>query len=137
MNALNKEQAVALVLSAAPEFRPVLESFRAEWADEALGLCSEFSELSDFVIAKLHSGATEGLQVLFEAVERLMVEGDEEVKDAAATCFLENLMNATPDRISPAAFVPLLGAESRVFCRSWDEFCGLRTPGLWPDESGQ
>jgi hypothetical protein len=130
MNALNKGHALDLVLSAAPEFRPMLESFRAEWGDEVPGLCSEFSELSDFVIAKLQSGATDGLRVLLETVERLMVEGDEEVKDAAATCFLENLMNATPDRISPAAVVPLLGPESRNFCRAWDRFCGLKTPGL-------
>lgn len=59
------------------------------------------------------------------------MHGDEDVQTAAATCFLENLMNRTPELIDPQRFVPLLGHESKEYCRAWDEFCGVRTEGLW------
>lgn len=69
--------------------------------------------------------------VVFDVAERLMVEGDNEVKDAVATCFLENLLNvASAGRIDASKFVDLLGPESRAYCRAWDEFTGVHTEGL-------
>jgi hypothetical protein len=64
-------------------------------------------------------------------IEHLMLQGDDAVKDAVATCFLENLINRTSAGDIPAAnFVHLLGPESVAYCKAWDEFTGVKTEGL-------
>ena len=65
------------------------------------------------------------IELTFIFIEKLMNEGTEEVQEAAATCFLENLLNAVSwDTILASSFVPLLGPESKKYCRAWDEFTG-------------
>ena len=120
-----------LILKALPAFKPALNAYRASWGDDLRGLCNELSALTDFVLDRVEADAMEDFPSLFDTVEMLMVDGDSDVKDAVATCFLENLLNVTPRCIPPERFVPLLGPESRAFCRAWDEFTGVKTPGLW------
>jgi hypothetical protein len=51
---------------------------------------------------------------------------------AACTCFLENLINiADAGRVKYERFIPYLGKNSKNFCRAWDEFTGVKSPGLW------
>ncbi|MEZ0367600.1 MAG: hypothetical protein ACAI44_00790, partial [Candidatus Sericytochromatia bacterium] len=66
----------------------------------------DLSTFSDYVHLALTSNQKIETSAIFQLIERLMQEGDEEVKTAAATCFLENLQNMeTP----PQKWVPLLG----------------------------
>ena len=52
--------------------------------------------------------------------------------NAICTCFLENLLNiASHNSISYARFIPYLGEKSKEYCRAWDEFTGVKSPGLW------
>lgn len=65
----------------------------------------------------------------------LLREGNQDVQDAAATCFLENILNYdSAGRLKASSFVHLLGTESKAYCKARDEFTGVKTPGLW-DES--
>lgn len=60
-----------------------------------------------------------------------MLEGDTQVQNAFATCFLENLINVSSGgEISSLDFVRLLGTESKNYCKGWDEFTGAKTEGL-------
>lgn len=69
---------------------------------------------------------------IFDFIEMLMCEGDQIVGDCAATCFLENLVNyAGHGSVQASSFIPLLGPESREYCKGWDKFTGVQTPGLW------
>jgi hypothetical protein len=69
----------------------------------------------------------------------LLNEGDQAVRDAAATCFLENLINYTSSDdiprifLDPFSFVHYLGPKSKAYCRAWYEFTKIKTPGLWGD----
>ena len=132
---LTREEALSLVLEGFSGFAPYWEEYRREWSDwpgEPPGFCLEIAEFSRYLAAVI-AGEDEGdLPAAFALVERFMVEGDEEVHTAAATCCLENTMNRTPS-LDPARFVPLMGPKSRAYCRAWDEFCGVRTAGLWDD----
>jgi hypothetical protein len=67
----------------------------------------------------------------FFFAEECLEEGDSNVKDAIATCFLENLLNAVSDEIIKLeSFVQYLGENSKEFCKSWDLLTGVNTPGL-------
>lgn len=60
-----------------------------------------------------------------------MLEGNDKVRDAVATCFLENLINAVAwGRIPSSSFIHLLGEESKKYYKAWDEFTGVKTEGL-------
>jgi hypothetical protein len=89
-----------------------------------------FSAFSSYISDTLIGGGAPFLGEVFRFVERCMSE-DEEMGTATTTCFLENLMNRVPETLDPSTFVPLLGPESRAYCRAWDEFCGTKTDGLW------
>ncbi|MDQ3930780.1 MAG: hypothetical protein M3328_16745 [Chloroflexota bacterium] len=123
------------LLELCPDFSRTWEAEAYLYTDEEnriFSFCSVFSAFSHYVATLLTSEDDEppGLVPVFQYVERCMHDrGD--VGTAAATCFLENLMNRTPSEIVPNRFVPLLGPESRYYCRAWDEFCGVRTEGLW------
>lgn len=113
--------------------------FTKTWEDEAylsvdddgtFTPCGVFSAFTSYVTAQLRSGSLQDMPDIFQFIERCMLS-DEEVSTAAATCFLENLINRTPDPIDPASFVPLLGPESRKYCKAWDDLQGVKTPGLW------
>lgn len=60
-------------------------------------------------------------------------EGD--FDNAICTCFLENLIN----RDSSGSYdfnriLPYLNAKSVEYCKEWDKFTGVRSPGLWTDQ---
>jgi hypothetical protein len=87
-------------------------------------------EFTDYVSDLIEQGETKDLPRIFTFIEKLIVEGDQDVKDAAATCFLENLINYSDNTIPASSFVPLLGPKSRDYCKGWDEFTGVKTEGL-------
>lgn len=74
-----------------------------------------------------------GIKKIFDFVEFLLCNGDESVQNGAATCFLEHLFNIDEAGIKFKTFYPYLGKNSVDYCRGWDEFCGMRTEGLWDD----
>jgi len=66
----------------------------------------------------------------------LLINGDESVKNAIATSFLEYLMSNDPDEIQFTSFSKFLGKHSIEYCRAWDEFTGVRTKGIWENYNG-
>lgn len=112
---------------------PPFEKFRAEEIEELGEEDRSFhTDMIDFCtyIIKLIANDSEKnhqkeIELTFIFIEKLMNEGSEEVQEAVATCFLEDLLNAVSwERIPASSFVPLLGPESKKFCRGWDEFTG-------------
>jgi len=93
-------------------------------------LCSIFSDASTVAKELLSAGNTACIGELLDYIEMIMQSGTQNERDAAATCFLENILNATPTAIDPKNWIPLLGPESRSFCRAWNAFTGCRTEYL-------
>ena len=114
--------------------------FAAWWAEDGLfrteddgsfsvhGVVAVFSH---FVAARLAQEPTEELQRIFQFVESNLTDDGSDLDNALCTCFLENLMNRVPETIEASRLVPLLGPKARRFCRGYDEWCGMRTEGLW------
>jgi hypothetical protein len=105
------------------------------WKDseEKYNLCGIFSTFSSFTKRLLNTEPTPPFLVkIFNFIETMMREGDQLVGDCAATCFLENLINLVGHgSVQASTFIPLLGPESREYCKAWDKFTGVQTPGLW------
>lgn len=122
------------ILEKFPEFNLAWQEHLEWWEGENRpGLCTDMSAFSGYVLTLLENKAnSEYLRSIFLFIEQLMVEGDDDVQTAAATCFLENIINSTGwEKIPASTFVEFLGEESKKYCKAWDEFTGVKTEGLW------
>jgi hypothetical protein len=110
---------------------------------EPIGVTAIFSGLSNYVAYELMSenpSISDEEKEIYGYIEEHLKkfsghdEGSEEFEFANAACvsFLENLINyASSGEIEYTRFIPFLGNESKAFCRSWDAFTGVKSPGLW------
>jgi hypothetical protein len=125
-----------LVLERIPGFQERWEAHLDWWGGEEAGLCNDIAALSEYVRECITEDRTQELPAIFALIEEFMTRGDEEVRDATATCFLENLLNITSEEVPAESYIGLLGNESKAYGRAWDRFTGVRTEGLWRDNSG-
>lgn len=126
---------IPLLVQSYPGVRDHLVETADDWLgdDGTIMPCMTLAAVSWLVAERLRKGEHDGADRLFNLIERLLTEGSAEVRDAAATCFLENLTNRS-DSLDPRLYVPLMGPESRNYCRAWDDFTGVKTPGLYDDD---
>ncbi len=71
---------------------------------------------------------------LFALVETYIAGGQQDLRDAAATCFIENLQNVS-DNVDSELWVPYTGKATRQFALAWDEFTGVKTNALYSPDS--
>ena len=123
----------AEVISLCPEFAPFWDDKCDLYVDDdgSFSIHAVFTLFSRYIADRLMRSADPELHQVFEYVESKLTDDDSEVHNAACTCFLENLMNRVPDKIPAGHLIPFLGPKSRRFCRAWDEWCGMKTEGLW------
>jgi hypothetical protein len=117
---ISKDEMMPLLLEACPSFHPQWHKFLDEWRDEAKNL-PLYLALTDFarhLIGLLERDDRDSLVKVFAVVERLHVEGDEYVREAASIGLLEDLQNTgLHRRTSPADLRAMLEPES---CKWWD-----------------
>ena len=123
----------AELVALCPDFAAVWDDECDLWTsdDGSFTVHGVFGVFSHYIADRLTRRADPELRKVFEYVESKLADDDSEVGNAACTCFLENLMNRVPETIPPRHIVPLLGPKSRQFCRAWDQWCGMKTKGLW------
>jgi hypothetical protein len=127
---ISKTDCMQLVFNKFPGFQERWQKHLDWWEGEEAGLCNDMSQFSRYVTELIMNKQIGTLPQIFDFVETLMIDGDADVQNAAATCFLENLINITPEKIPPSSFIPLLGNESRGYCKAWDKFTGVKTESL-------
>lgn len=128
---INKDQCINLLLKEVPEFEPVWQAHLDYWGEDVAGLSNDINEFSTFITKNITKMDSLKKQRLFLLIEELLNTGDNAVKDAIATCFLENILNAVSDnKVSSSEFAYLLGKESRAYCKSWDEYTKIKTPNI-------
>lgn len=117
---IERAEVMMLLLEASPSFAArwtaYLESSYSR-GDEPL-LYVDLGEFARHVIRSYEQGQTDELRRIFDAVERLHVEGDAYVREAATIGLLEGLQNNASHRIDPEVFSPFLGPESLKW---WNE----------------
>jgi hypothetical protein len=104
----------------AAEWRPDHPPPSLVMAAYAATVCQHISDLSTIC-----------RRTIFEAVEDIMTDGEDDAKDAVATSFLEGLQaRASCGSFNFRDVADLLDPKSRDYCREWDKFTGVETPGL-------
>src|SRR5688572_23937180 len=103
-----------VLVVASPTFAAEWEAFRLYWADEAdTPLYLALSDFARHAIGFLESKDDERLRCIFEAVERLIVEGDQYVRVAATVGLLEDMQNENlHSTTEPEQFRPFLRPNS-------------------------
>jgi len=104
-----------LLLEACPSFRPAWEEFCSEWANEPELPCYiAIGEFAEHLSGELAKGNEEVLRKVFEVVERLIVEGDSYVSEAAVVGVIEDLQNTNLHRgTRPEQYLPYLLPQTR------------------------
>jgi hypothetical protein len=89
------------------------------------------STLGRVVAVGAQKWSDDDLVRVFVLVESLLGDGEETVKDAVATGFLESLLNeSAAGRLDFRRIFAVLGQRAIQYCREWDKFTGFSTPGL-------
>jgi hypothetical protein len=119
---IDKWEMMGLLLDACPSFGLEWQAFQQEWADEwdDPPLYVVLADFARHLIGFVERGQFDRLSAALAAVERLHLEGDEFVRNAAVSGLLDALDNGNLHTTTqPADLYPYLGPESR---RWWDEY---------------
>lgn len=115
---ITKEDMILLLVEASPRFSPQWREFQSEWKDDKEGLpyyvC--LGNFARYLSEKLKQGDIEDFPAIFRVIERLHMEGDGYVREAATIGLLEDIQNISDE--SAVKFVPYLGPETK---RWWDK----------------
>jgi len=129
---MTKEEHFKNLIELFPDFKALWESNNNYFKEDngSYTIHGLFSEFSHLVSERLESGNTEKMKELFDYIEEIASNGNEDEQNAVCTCFLENILNRIPQKIDPKYFVPFLGKCSKDYCIAWDKFTGIKTKGL-------
>lgn len=119
----------------AARFTPLSPALRRAWEAEPrrddIAPHALFMLLAREVQRLLRAGEHADLPAIFAEVERTLAGGPGDAADAARTCLLEDLADASPDAY--VHVLPWLGPRSLAFLRAWQ--AGPRDPFLAPAEA--
>jgi len=133
-----KTDMMSVLLEACSSFSTKWESSRDEWRQEADGppLSLVLADFARHLIGMVERGEKAVLAAVFSAVERLLVEGDPDVREATVVGLLEDLQNLNlhPNGTAPEQFLPYLGPASARWWEKLDRF--WRHGELLTDDDG-
>jgi hypothetical protein len=112
---ITKRDVMPLLLAACPSFAEVWAAYDASGDRDDGSIYLDLIPFIEHLVALLARGETDAFPAVFAVVERLHLEGDDSVREAATVGLLEGLF---PD----TAFVPFLLPES---ARWWAEIEGF------------
>ena len=115
------------------EDRSWYESMKYEFNEHSF-----FRNLTSFTKDLIKQQKYDDVKYLMKIAEILLEYGeknDENLYNAVATCYIENLVNSafnSPERVPFESFIPYLGPKAKEYCRYWDDFMGgPKTPGVY------
>ncbi len=123
-------EAVSKLTQLDPAFEAVYRRVAAQSAPDPPPITVVFA----FYGRDVARAAARGLELasVLNLVESFMQDGAQDVKDAVATGFWEAVLaEASAGRLDFRLIAPHAGPASLAFCRAWDTFTGMRTPGLY------
>src|SRR5260370_15029580 len=103
---LSKNQIVPLLLSRCPQFEGTWQKHRGEWGQQEAGIYNDLAAFVRFLVEAYERNDTQFFPIVFQTIETLFVEGDQEVRDAAGYGILETLQCVASSKpFGPRAFV--------------------------------
>lgn len=128
----SKDAAVNAFINTAGFLRLSHEQLIEEWSPDTPPLTIVFSSLGRSLSRHSSTLSKKVLRDICKTMEELLNRGDDSVKNAVATGMLEAMLGeSSAGRCDMLTFLPFLGNQTKSFCRSWDEFTGNQTPGLF------
>jgi len=115
MGLIRPPEMLPLLVEACPSFAPQWEQFLTEWADETeKPYYLALADLARHLSLLLASGNDQVLRRVFTVLERLIVEGDSYVSEAAIVGLLEDLQNTNlHSGTTPEQYLPFLLPKSK------------------------
>ena len=125
---ITKEQVMPLLLNACPSFSKRWEEHRAFYEDEEL-LYVDLGEFAHHLVELQKANRTGEFRAVFEIIERMHLEGDPYVKEAATIGMLEGIQNVAGNSgVEPEEFVAYLKPESVKWWRQLNDFWEAKIP---------
>ena len=129
---VQRQDMLGLLLSSCPSFVPSWTAGEERYYLDAGGSFLYYVALGDFarhLVQLALAGKVEEFPTVFEVVERLHVEGDHYVREAATIGLLEGIQNnASHTSLDQSFFEPYLGPESRKWWDRLNDFWAGKTP---------
>jgi hypothetical protein len=111
---IQKSQVMPLILARCPGVKTAWEKHQELWQSEEDGIFNDLGEFGTFIVDAYARQDLEPVAAAFVMVEELPVEGDKDVRTAAAIGFLEKVRNVASWRpFGSAAFLQSLGPKSK------------------------
>jgi hypothetical protein len=133
----NEENCMDYILNCFPNFKARISDYHEGFKDKNWikpTLCGELMELSNYVteLYENQKRHEETLKKIFNVVEEVASQADENLKGALEVCFFESVINYLGNsNLLTDDFRHLLGPVSLEVCKSNDQFWGTKTKGLY------
>ncbi|WP_282204195.1 DUF7674 family protein [Kitasatospora fiedleri] len=101
----------------------------AEGGDDVPPLTVRLSTLGRVFAEHAAEFTAEQTHRLFQLLEEILVKGSDEDGNAITTGFFEALLNAWDEGFDLDSVWAVVGPQSRDYCRAWNAFTGVETPG--------
>ena len=125
---ITQEQVTPLLIQACPSFTEKCEEHRAFYDHEDL-LYVDLGEFAHHLVELHKTNQTGEFTAVFDVIERLHVEGDDYVKEAATIGMLEGIQNVAGKLgVDPEVFAPYLKPESEKWWRRLNDFWDGKIP---------
>ena len=126
---IQRSDVMPMLLAACPSFGPAWDAYRADDTYEVGLLYIDLGEFARHVVTLWQAGQTEELAPAFDTVERLQLEGDDFVREAATIGLLEGLQNnAEHAGVDAKVFRQYVGPESARWWAALDRFWAGEIP---------
>lgn len=132
MEPITEKRCIELMKEKFPKFHSYWETYIRDHGSD-LGITIQMLPFCKYTVDAIKSNNEAEIEKIFNFVEFLLCNGDDDVQTAITTSYLEYLMSKDPDEIQFASVVKYLGENSKEYCRAWDKFTGVKTKGLWED----
>jgi hypothetical protein len=125
---ITKEQVMPLLINACPSFSKRWEEHQAFYRDEEL-LYVDLGEFASHLVELQEANRTEEFQAIFDIIERMHLEGNDYVKEAATIGLLEGIQNVAGNSgVEAEQFVKHLKPESAKRWRELNDFWDAKIP---------
>lgn len=120
---VEKSEAVERLVARCLGFKDAWQAHRDWWEGQPAGEYNDLGALARWVADRMAVGDHECFPMLFDEVEALLSNANQELRDLLIVGLLEDIQNIATNRgINPDVVLPFLGPESR---KGWFELIRL------------
>lgn len=118
----SEQDLMPIILKIAPGFQQKWEKHLEHWKGEPASIYNDITEFSHYFVDSYDKGDTSWYGAFFELVERMIVEGNDHMKELAVIGFLETIQTIASWRPHEGkVFTKWLGRKSRDSWRQIDK----------------